>query len=1023
MSQTFRRARIGDVAKLAGVSTATVSYVLNNRGHFSTETIEKVREAARALNYSPNIRGRILVRGLSESIGILLPPLRKGQSPGIFAALMPGLITACQESNYQIIVLSGSGLDSSDYLQQVGLSGRADGLILLNGPDLAQNREILSRHRIPFVVFGDSHHDDFSYDVDLETAARMATMYLIGLGHRHITFLASDSLSWQTQRYRMAFEETMAEFHLTPEYPYRHSPEDCPNGTSLGDYQRAYDVLTQPNPPTALLVTTSYGAREVVRCAQDLGMHVPRRLSVMSLEPTWESQDTHPSLSTVEINLREAGYQLARMLISLIQGKHVTSQRVTPQLNIRQSTGVPAVFQTPTTDISEPVLKSGSAFALFSTQGHVEIHSKRHGIYSFDTRLLSVYQWRIQDEVLNPLAFDVRENVLIIRYAASQDGSTLVLKRHLTLYDDHLHDQWAWEYYGSPTSWALSVSMDADFTDIFELRGISKAEAGLKSKFFKDGQYVIEYMGIDKVTRQVRMAANRNPLEAQEGKWQWRIDPWEKQGELTVSIRWINPVKIVVSNAAVSTRRQSSLPSPPSLVFSFQDYPWNQVIRRAYQDYHQLLTDFGQGPVPMAGLPWFATFFGRDAIIASYQYLLWNPQIAVNTLYTLAQWQGQEEDPDHEEEAGKMVHEVRLGEMAQSGQVPFSRYYGSVDVTPLFLILLVETWKRTGDDQLIADLWPEAEKALSWLIASQDVHSGLFSFKNHGNQGLIIQSWKDSFDSMVYGSGEHAQPPLAVSEVQGYAYRALSLCAQYYLYIGREDKARELKNRATHLKRHFNKRYWVEEGSYYALALDSSGRPLDVLTSDTGQCLWSGIVRTSRIRALAHTIMTPQLFSGWGIRTLSSDAVTYDPYSYHRGSVWPHDTALIAKGLAQSGMWNEARVLARSLLAAASHFPYYRLPELFSGEHSTSVPYPYKGACSPQAWAAGAPLLLLQIILGMDIDATRHLITLRPEPEGSLGSFSIHNIPLTGEEFVSVEANSKGVVIDHVPDHWTVKKG
>ncbi len=1020
MSQSFRRARIGDVAKLAGVSASTVSYILNNRGNFSVETIDKVREAARTLNYSANARGRVLVRGVSETIGILLPPFRDDEySPGIFLGLMPGLIAACQENNYHVIVLSGSGADSTQYLQQVGLSGRVDGLILLHDPDLVEHRDILYRHHIPFVVFGNPRDEDLSYDADLEEAARMATQYLIDLGHRHIAFMPSNSLPWQTERYQAAFESTMSQFHLISTVLSHGSEEDSHKGRHSKEYLRAYDALTQLNPPTAILVTTAREAQEVIRLAQDLGIHVPRRLSVMSLEPMWASQDTHLTVSTVNINLSEAGYKLTRMLISLIQGRSVTSQQVSPTLNIRRSTGVPAVFQTPTTDISEPVLKSGSVFALFSTQGHVEIHSKRQGIYNLDTRLLSVYQWRIEDEVLNPLSFEVQDKSLIFLYTATQEGATLVLRRHLILHDDHLDDHWVWKYYGPSTTWTLSVAMDADFIDIFELRGTPKIKEGKKSKFIQGDQYVIEYRGVDGVMRQVRMQADRTPLEAIEGNWQWRIHPQEKEGQITMSIHWTNPALIVPPYNAVPSHCASSSLSPR---FNFRDYPWDQVIRRADQDYQLLLTDFGQGLVPMAGLPWFATFFGRDALIASYEYLLWDPRIAVNTLYTLAQWQGRQMNEAREEEPGKMVHEIRFGEMAQSGQVPFSQYYGSVDVTPLFLILLLETWKRTGNDQLIADLWPQAEHSLSWLLKAQDPKSGLFAFQNHGDQGLIIQSWKDSFDSMVYGNGEHAKPPLAVSEVQGYAFRALELAGQYYRYTGSEDKARELDKRALTLKRQFNKLYWIEKGSYYALALDSSLRPLDVLTSDTGQCLWTGIVSSSRKRALTRTIMAPELFSGWGIRTLSSAAFSYDPYSYHRGSIWPHDTALIAKGLAQSGMWKEARVLARSLLEAASHFPFSRLPELFSGEPSTSAPSPYQGACSPQAWAAGAPLLLLQVILGMEIDATRQLITLRPEHPWLLGPFSVHNIPLTKGEVITLKSGSKGVVLEQVPSHWQVKR-
>lgn len=1013
MSQSSRRARIGDVAKLAGVSIATVSYVLNNQGHFSQETIQKVRDAARTLNYAPNVRGRILVRGISETIGILLPASPDPNGPeSIFSGLMEGVIGACQENNYHVMVLSPAAGDTLAYLEQVSRSGRVDGLILFDDPYLDSYRDILSRNHVPFVVYGTSCESALSYDMDFEEAARIATQYLIDLGHQRITLISPRDVPRKIERYQQGYAKAMAKAHLYPHYALAREKME------MDAYHLTYDLLTQPSPPTALVLTSGHDALQARRCAGDLNIHVPRQLSIMSLEPLSPSFDMHPTLSSIDIDLKEAGYQIATMLIASIQNHPVYSMRVIPHLNIRGSTGIPAIYQTPKTNLKEPVLKTGPSFALFSTQGRIEMDSKRHGIYCYDTRMLSIYQWRIGEEVPDPLHFDVTPNTLTWHYVIQQDGITRVLRRRLTLGADQFTDHWEWQHYGPLASWNLSLSMDADFTDIFELRGTPKIRSGIKRKKSVNGEYRVEYEGIDGITRMVSMRADRNAAQALDGDWKWCIDAPETHGELTVIVSWQNPVPEIPQAYLKAPLKPDTL-GPR---FHLEEYPWHLVISQAHQDYQMLLTDFGYGPVPMAGLPWFGTFFGRDAIIASYQYLLWNPSIAQNTLYTLAAWQGDKVDPTTEEEPGKMVHEIRLGEMARSRQVPFARYYGSVDVTPLFLMLLLETWKRTGNHHLMDDLMPAAEKALHWLLGAQDSQTGLFSFQNHVDHGLIIQSWKDSFDSMVYSTGEHAIPPLAVSEVQGYAYRALFLMSQYYQATDQPDKAHDLRKRAMHLKRQFHKRYWLVEKHYYALALDQRGRPLDVLTSDPGQCLWTGIVPQSRSRDVAKTLMSPVLYSGWGIRTLSSDARTYDPYSYHRGSIWPHDSALIAKGLAQYGLWAEAQTLSWSLLQAASHFPYGRLPELFSGDPAPSGPYPYPAACSPQAWAAGAPFLLLQILLGMDIDMTQKTIRLHPADLGPLGRVYIEGIALTPDHVIDLEVRQGRIHIHHLPDSWQIRK-
>ncbi len=387
------------------------------------------------------------------------------------------------------------------------------------------------------------------------------------------------------------------------------------------------------------------------------------------------------------------------------------------------------------------------------------------------------------------------------------------------------------------------------------------------------------------------------------------------------------------------------------------------------------------GKLPAAGMPWFMTVFGRDTIITCLQTLLFGPELARTALYALAALQSREDDPSRDAEPGKIVHEVRRGKAAERW---FDRYYGTVDATPLFLILLSEVWQWTDDAALVTDLQEPALAALRWIDEWGDRDGdGFVEFERRAPNGLVVQSWKDSGDSQRFHDGRIAEAPIAPCEVQGYVYDAKRRVAAIAREVWRDRAlADRLEREAAELRARFDEAFWVDErGGFFALALDRDKRQVDSLTSNVGHLLWSGIVLPSRVDAIVDRLMSEPLWSGWGVRTMSADDAGFNPLSYHNGTVWPHDNSLIAWGLAREGRWPECQRIVRRLLEAAGHFGW-QLPEVFSGLRRAETPFPiaYPTAARPQAWAAGAPVLLLQLLLGIEPDREHHeLETRAPE--------------------------------------------
>jgi glycogen debranching enzyme len=381
------------------------------------------------------------------------------------------------------------------------------------------------------------------------------------------------------------------------------------------------------------------------------------------------------------------------------------------------------------------------------------------------------------------------------------------------------------------------------------------------------------------------------------------------------------------------------------------------------------------GQLPAAGMPWFMTVFGRDTIITCLQTLLFGPELAQNALAVLADLQSDEDDPDADAEPGKIVHEVRHGRAAQAW---FPRYYGTVDATPLYLVLLSEVWRWTDDAGLVRDLRGPALRALEWIDRYGDLDGdGFVEYRRRSSRGLVNQSWKDSGDSQLFRDGRVAEPPIAPCEVQGYVYDAKLRVAELARAVWRErELADRLEAEAAELRERFDEAFWVDaRGGYYALALDAEKERVDALTSNIGHLLWSGIVPPERVDAVVDQLMGEDLWSGWGVRTMSAGDAGFNPLAYHDGTVWPHDNSLIAWGLARYGRWPEAQRIVRRLLNAASFFDH-QLPEVFAGFSRTDTPFPipYPTAARPQAWAAGAPVLLLQLLLGLEPDRRRHVL-------------------------------------------------
>jgi glycogen debranching enzyme len=645
------------------------------------------------------------------------------------------------------------------------------------------------------------------------------------------------------------------------------------------------------------------------------------------------------------------------------------------------------------------VLKHGDTFAVFDHCGDMKIGGlDEEGLYHLGTRHLSELLLHLDGDrpfflgsTLSRedghLSVALTNHDMIVEGRVVSPLGTLQLSVTKLLWNATCYQRLKLKNYGRlPMLTVVSSIFAADFADIFEVRGMTRMARGRKLEpQVERHRVVLGYRGLDEVERRTVLSFDPAPTELSESRAVSRVllAPGEEL-DLSASIaceKEDRHVRVLHFDLARETSNSEVLRTAPRVdpldTSNSQVDAW---VGRAAADLRMMTTELATGPFPYAGVPWFNTPFGRDGIVTALECLWFAPELARGVLRFLASTQATELIPEQDAEPGKILHETRNGEMAALKEMPFGRYYGSVDGTPLFVVLLHEYYQRTADRTLVEELWPNAEAALLWLDRYGDRDGdGLVEYQRRTDTGLLHQAWKDSDDAVSHRNGTLAEGPFALCEVQGYAYAAWRAGAKLATVLGLSAVAADLDARAERLRVTFELAFWCEELSTYALALDGGKRPCEVRSSNAGQCLFTGIASAERAERVAESLLDPASFSGWGIRTLAETESRYNPMGYHTGSVWPHDNALVALGLARYGLNRLALPVFSGLFEAGTFFDLNRMPELFCGfaREPGAAPVLYPVACSPQAWAAGSVFLLFQACLGLEIDAPKRTLRFR----------------------------------------------
>lgn len=682
-------------------------------------------------------------------------------------------------------------------------------------------------------------------------------------------------------------------------------------------------------------------------------------------------------------------------------------------------------------------LKHGDTFAVFDHNGDaVSWPGSPEGLFHRDTRHLSHLSLTIEGQRPLLLSSTLRDDNAMLTcdltnpdIADDEDRIVLEhdllhLRRSRFLWRGACYERLAVRNFDEhPRRVSLRIGFSADFADLFEVRGIRRERRGeTQAPDVGSDRVTLAYLGLDGRLRTTTVRFDPAPRELAAGHATFVLDlePHHAQTilmEIACNEAGDGALRRRFARALRDARTALRTSSARAAAVETSNEIFNEAVRRSVSDLYMLITDKPEGPYPYAGVPWFSTVFGRDALITGLQTLWLDPAIARGVLLYLAANQATEFDAVADAEPGKILHEVRYGEMAELGEVPFRRYYGSIDSTPLFVMLAGAYLDRTGDAVTLRRLWPHIEAALSWMDKHGDRDGdGLIEYGRQNPEGLINQGWKDSHDSVFHADGSLAQGPIALAEVQAYAYGAWRAAAAIARAAGRHEQAAGFERRAEALRTAFDAHFFDQELGAYAMALDGDKRPCRVRASNGGHALLTGIALPERAEEVVKTLMAPASFSGWGVRTVAATEARYNPMSYHNGSVWPHDNALIAAGFARYGFKREAARIFEGLFAASTYIDLRRLPELFCGfaRQHTRGPTFYPVACIPQAWAATAPLFMLQSCLGLGFDSEKvHITFEEPLLPDFLDEVTIRNLVLDGGSAdVALRRSGSQVVVD-----------
>lgn len=688
-----------------------------------------------------------------------------------------------------------------------------------------------------------------------------------------------------------------------------------------------------------------------------------------------------------------------------------------------------------TAGVGAVTIVSGAAFCISGPNGDIEA-DRPHGVFFRDTRIISTWNLSINDAPVEPLSAMTPQpyRAVFVGRAAHTPGradTPLLVERERRVGNGLREDITLRNYSREVVECTVDFTVEADFADVFEVKDARPRSKRDQSSWQGAGRLIVESTwkserrGVSVLAPESEISNNHLTYRVSipaHGQWSQSLNvtPTIAGKEIAIAFPTDQPL-----HESEPERRfvawHSRIPT-----HTFGDDEIEKVINRGQKDLGSLRIFDPSHPereVVAAGAPWFMALFGRDSILTSLMALPVDPSLALGTLQTLADLQGREVTPLTEEQPGRILHEVRLGVTSSLALGGGSVYNGTADATPLFVVLLGELSRWGLPAETLDSLLPHADRALEWIDKYGDRDGdGFVEYARLNDQGLINQGWKDSWDGINFADGTLAEPPIALCEVQGYVYSAYLARALLARASGHPEEAEHWVGRAAALKAEFNDRFWLPDRGYFAIALDRHKRPVDACASNMGHCLWSGIVDDDKAPFVAERLLSPQMFTGWGVRTLASDMGAYNPASYHNGSVWPHDNALIAAGLMRYGFVEEAQKIVFGLLEAATFFDG-RLPELFCGFDRSlyQEPVSYPNSCSPQAWAAATPLYLIRTLLRFDPCVPTKNVWLAPALPDNFGHLLVENIPLAGSR-VSIDVSNNSVVVSGLRDDLTLHR-